>query len=348
MKHALLLLTLASSALLCSMTPSTAVADPLLLPAKASHLAERGLINGLARAGDKRFVAVGQRGHILYSDDGGMQWHQAEVPVSSDLTAVQFVNAQTGYAVGHDGVVLGSRDGGKSWRKLLDGRVVNALVLRELEAAGGSAELLAEAHRNVDAGPDKPLLDLFFTSADEGFVVGAYNLILHTDDGGKTWHSWFDRVDNPRLLNLYSIRKQGDAFYIAGEGGLLLRLAPGGQRFEALESPYKGSFFGLLPTPQGILAYGMRGNAFLSVDQGKSWQALETGLSASITAADIGPGNRVLLIDQSGRLSMSRDGGQRFTPLRPRATQPPAAAVLLGGERLIVVAGPRGLRTSEL
>ncbi len=346
MKHAFFI-TLASTALL-TMTQTVAVADPLLLPAQASHLAERGLINGLARAGGTRLVAAGQRGHVLYSDDGGMKWSQAEVPVSSDLTAVQFVNAQAGYAVGHDGVVLGSRDGGKSWRKLLDGRAINGLVLRELEAAGGSAELLAEAKRNVEAGPDKPLLDLCFTSADEGFIVGAYNLILHTSDGGKTWQSWFDRTDNPRLLNLYSIRKQGEAFYIAGEAGLLLRLAPNGQRFEALNSPYKGSFFGLLPTSQGILAYGMRGNAFLSVDQGKTWQTLETGLSASITAGDIGPGNRVLLIDQSGRLSMSRDGGQRFNPLRPRASQPPAAAVLLGGERLIVVAGPRGLRTSEL
>jgi photosystem II stability/assembly factor-like uncharacterized protein len=37
---------------------------------------------GMARAGE-RLVTVGQRGHILYSDDSGKHWQQAVVPVSS-------------------------------------------------------------------------------------------------------------------------------------------------------------------------------------------------------------------------------------------------------------------------
>jgi photosystem II stability/assembly factor-like uncharacterized protein len=45
---------------------------------------------GAARAGE-RLVAVGQRGHILYSDDSGNAWQQAAVPVSADLNAVSFL-----------------------------------------------------------------------------------------------------------------------------------------------------------------------------------------------------------------------------------------------------------------
>src|SRR5688572_31283560 len=95
--------------------------DVLDTPAQKSALAPRTLLTGLARAGE-RVVAVGQRGHALFSDDAGKSWQQAEVPVSSDLVAVQFPTATAGWAVGHDGVVLHSADAGKTWARQLDGR----------------------------------------------------------------------------------------------------------------------------------------------------------------------------------------------------------------------------------
>jgi len=41
----------------------------------------------------QRVVAVGQRGHVLFSDDTGKSWQQAEVPVSADLVAATFLAA---------------------------------------------------------------------------------------------------------------------------------------------------------------------------------------------------------------------------------------------------------------
>src|SRR3546814_13959146 len=61
-------LLLACMSLVCAPLASAEFTDPLDAPAITSALAEHGLINGLARAG-KRLVAVGERGHILYSDD---------------------------------------------------------------------------------------------------------------------------------------------------------------------------------------------------------------------------------------------------------------------------------------
>src|SRR5213080_621401 len=88
--------------------------DVLDLPSKPSALAVRSPLLGMARAGD-RLVTVGQRGHILYSDDSGKNWQQASVPVSCDLTAVYFPSAKQGWAVGNDGVVLHSSDAGVTW-----------------------------------------------------------------------------------------------------------------------------------------------------------------------------------------------------------------------------------------
>lgn len=325
-----------------------AVGDTADTPAAASALAGKRLITGLARAGDA-LVAVGQRGHALRSTDGGRSWTQALAPVSSDLAAVQFVDARIGHAVGHDGVVLRSEDGGANWTRVLDGRAANRLVLDHMQrkvAAGGSAEdrqLLDEAKRNAELGPDKPLLDLWFGSASEGFVVGAYNLIFRTTDGGKSWQPWFDRSDNPKLLNLYAIRPALGSLVIAGEAGLLLKLDTATQRFQAMPSDYKGSFFGVLGTPAGALAFGMRGNAQLNA--GGGWQPLRSGLAASITAGDVA-GERVLLVDQAGGVVLSRDGGRQFARIDAGAPAPLAAAVLTADAA--VLGGPRGLRRVEL
>lgn len=324
-------------------------ADPLERPARATPLLAQRLITGIAAAGSQRLVAAGQRGHIAWSDDAGEHWTQAQVPLSSDLTAVQFVDGRRGYAVGHDGVVLGSLDGGVSWQPLLDGRRANQLLLEHLKALPASAlreALLGEAERNLAAGPDKPFLDLFFTSADEGFVVGAYNLIFQTRDGGKTWTPWFERTDNPRLLNLYAIRPQGGTLYIAGESGLLLRLDAKAQSFVAIDAGYKGSFFGLLDTGEALLAHGMRGNARLSRDGGRHWSVVSTGLAASITAAARGADGTLWLADQSGALARSRDGGASFQRV-PLKEALPLAALAISSDRL-VLGGPRGLRSIAL
>ncbi len=78
--------------LLQGITHAADYVDVLDLPARVSALALNSPLSGMARAGE-RVIAVGQRGHILFSDDGGKHWQQAAVPVSADLTAVNFASA---------------------------------------------------------------------------------------------------------------------------------------------------------------------------------------------------------------------------------------------------------------
>ena len=47
--------------------------DPLDTAAEQSAFASKSNLVGIARAG-QRLVAVGQAGHILYSDDAGQHW----------------------------------------------------------------------------------------------------------------------------------------------------------------------------------------------------------------------------------------------------------------------------------
>lgn len=335
----------AIGAVAAATAPATAAADVLKTPAAASALAQRALINGLAKAGS-RLVAVGQRGHILYSDNGGQSWNQAKVPVSSDLTAVSFPSAQQGWAVGHDGVVLHTQDGGANWTLQLDGSAAAQAVLAHLTTQGADGRALEDARRLVEQGPDKPFLDVWFEDDARGFVVGAFGLIFQTIDGGKNWLPAQASVDNPRGFHLNAIRPSGGATYIVGEQGMVLRRAPGAARFTPVNVAYKGSFFGVTGNDDAVMVYGLRGNAYRSADQGATWQKIETGLQAGLTAATVN-GKQFTLVSQGGQVLLSEDSGATFSKVAGARPGPVSAALVLDKDNMLL-GGARGLRAQSL
>lgn len=339
---------LAASALaLLPLAGAWAAAVPAALqqPAVQSPKALGAAMLSVTRAGT-RLVAVGERGTILLSDDGGARWQQAQVPVKTSLTAVQFVNEKSGWAVGHLGVVLHTSDGGKSWTKQLDGIAAAQLALDAAKASGDD-KAIANAEHLVADGPDKPFLDLYFENEQTGYIVGAYNLMFKTTDGGKSWQPWQSHVANPKGLHLYSIRSAGNALYIAGEQGLLLRSSDGGASFAALESPYKGTYFGMVAASSGeVVVFGLRGNAFRSEDGGNSWQKVDTGVQAALVAGAETADGALVVVSQAGDVLVSRDKGKTFVPQKGEPL--PLAAIALSKDNGLVVAGLRGVKRLAL
>lgn len=279
---------------------------------------------GAAQAGS-RIVAVGERGIVALSDDGGQRWRQASVPTSVTLTAVRFADERHGWAIGHGGTVLASDDGGERWTRRLDGRRAAQIVL-EAARAGGDARAVQEAERLVADGPDKPLLDLLLLGERRLLAVGAYGLALASDDGGQNWASWAPRLPNPKGLHLYAARQRGQTLLLAGEQGLVLISADGGLSFRRLETPYKGSFFSAeLPGEQDIVLAGLRGHMLRSTDGGANWAALATPMPVSITATALGADGRLMAGNQAGFVMALR--GDRLVPVNP-APLPPLNGLL--------------------
>ncbi|MBH3393899.1 WD40/YVTN/BNR-like repeat-containing protein [Pseudomonas monteilii] len=294
--------------------------DVLEVPAMPSALASSSALRDVTLAGP-RLVAVGPRGHILYSDDHGAHWQQAQVPVSADLNAVSFATPELGWAVGHDGVVLHSRDGGVHWHKQLDGRAL--------------------AEQLPAAATDNALLDVWFSDARNGYAVGVFNLLLRTTDGGEHWQPWVDHSDNPQGLHLTSLAAMGDDLYITGEQGLLLKWS--GARFSRVDTPYAGTLFGAVGKPGVLLVYGLRGHAYRSTDGGQQWQPVNTGINTSLTAAGIDRDGQLWLASQAGDLLLSRDDGASFSQVPQSARGPVTALVSDTGNGLVLV-GERGVR----
>ncbi len=339
--------------LLCGAALAAPPADPLQLAAQPSRLAAMSPLFAITRAG-ARLVAVGQRGHVLLSDDDGASWRQVAVPVSVDLTAVHFADAKNGWAVGHDGVILHSGDGGARWSLQLDGRQAAQRIVDAYAPRGGSgnAELdavLTEAKRMLAQGPDLPWLDVWFDDERTGFVVGAFNLVFETTDGGATWAPASDRVDNPKGYHLYALRGGGPGgdVYAAGELGLVLHLDRASKRFVAVPTPYKGTFFGVLARADLILAYGLRGNAWRSLDGGRTWQKTETGVDTGLTGGAVFDDGRIMLVSQGGQLLLSRDNAGHFAVV-PGLKASPAFGVVPAGESSVALVGARGVRVEHI
>lgn len=259
------------------------------LPAIAAPEAIRHLLLDVTRAGE-RLVAVGARGHVLRSDDGGERWQQSSVPVRSALTAVSFVDAEHGWAVGHDATILATADGGRSWQV---------------------------QHRDPES--DVPLLDVLFVDARRGWAVGNFGLFLETRDGGATWTP----VDAPVIaddeLTLHAITRLGSGdLLIAGERGRIVRSRDGGRTWKRYRSPDRLTLFGVSPWGgRGALICGLRGRAWWRADLDRGdWTRIDTGSSAALYGCHSDRRAGALLVGADGvQFEVDVDTGKA----RPRA-----------------------------
>ena len=309
--------------------PATAATDPALLDAEIFPRASRSLLLDAVRT-NAGYFAVGERGHVLVSEDG-TQWRQAAVPTRATLTSIASVDGIL-WAAGHDGVIVHSTDGGQTW------------VRRR--AAPWSYDI-------VDPSEGVPVMDLLFTDANRGFAVGAYSLMLVTTDGGVTWtpgsvtgsapapadeppaddvaaaeqdvaaddaDSWTFSDDDLALdaesdPHFNAIARAGSgALVIAGERGAFFRSRDGGRNWTSKRLPYEGSMFGVLAWEDDhILVFGLRGNVLESRDLGDSWTEVDTGITTSIMGGYALPGGGAILVGANGAVLTRPDASTPFT-----------------------------------
>jgi photosystem II stability/assembly factor-like uncharacterized protein len=348
-----------------------AIADIIEIPSRPTILAPGNLLNDADRAGE-RIVAAGERGHIIFSDNGGDSWTQGQVPVSVTLTGVDFGSETHGWAVGHSGVVLHSEDAGETWDLQLTGVGAAELAIEtrqeEIEAMEARIEeapeedvgdlewaledlvfSLENMQSDLEIGPVNPLLDVWFENESHGFVVGAYGMILRTTDGGQSWKDMGPQLDNPRSFHLNSIsRITGGALVIVGEAGQIFVSVDNGDNWERRESPYEGSLFGVLGTGSvnEILAFGLRGNTFKSSDLGKNWKVVPNEGGATLNDGAVADDGRIMLVGNSGAVLLSTNGGESFRPYFRDDREGVMDVVPLSGTNLLVL-GEGGVKFTD-
>jgi len=260
-----------------------------------------------------RIVAVGDRGYVVYSEDGGAKWSRAKAPPAPLLTAVFFADASNGWAVGHDSVILATSDGGVTWTQQFSA-----------------------------AAEQRPLLDVLFLDGKSGIAVGAYGAYYETSDGGKSWNAGKATQDDKHLNAILKVAE--GKLLILGEAGTILVSDDSGKKWTAVPSPYKGSLFGaVVAADNAIVAYGLRGRIYRSTDAGKTWKQVESVSQATLMGGTRLPDGAIVLAGAAGTALVSRDNGQSFQPL-PTGTTRAFSNAVLGGPNTLLLLGEAGAR----
>ncbi len=355
-------LWLASLALACAAAlPAAAQVagiEALSTPAITVRAPDKVVLIALANAGP-RLLAAGEHGVIIYSDNNGKTWAQASVPVDLTLTALAFATPLQGWAAGHYGTILHTNDGGLTWQLQLNGIQANQLIAAAATAAqagndSSPAAALAPvraAHFMAD-GPDKPFLSVLAQSPDSVTVFGAYRMVMHSDDGGKTWADWSLRIGERLSRHLYDATRIGNDICIAAESGSVFCSADQGASFPAVTSPGPATLLGILPTGDGgMLGFGVAGLADRSADGGKTWASLSLGAQSNLTCGRLLKSGAILLGGEDGSLYASTDHGRNFRDLGPSApmaifdlAEAPDGNILLAGSGGVMSLSPAALK----
>lgn len=250
------------------------------------------LLDVAKRAGG--LVAVGERGHILTSNDG-QQWQQQSVPTTATLTGIYFVGDK-GWAVGHDTTILHTAGKGQPWQLQMQ-----------------------------DIALEKPLLDVYFKDENNGIAIGAYGIFYRTTDGGANWvaeqHAELLHPDD--FAYLEEIREEDEAFYLeelssilphfnrisaagdrlflAGESGLLAFSDDFGKKWQRMPIDYSGSFFDVVQNQQGrLLAAGLRGNIFSYDEINQRWDPVKVDTTSSFNSIVVGAEGSFWVLGNNG------------------------------------------------
>lgn len=288
------LLALGARALAAS--GQTDPSDPALLDAQ---------LTDIATAGEARAWAVGDRGAIWHTADGGRHWTAQNSTVACRLASVFFLDAKIGWAAGgatqpythsSGGVLLRTRDGGATWT------LERKLMLPALERIAFFDPMHGWALGQSSA---------FFPSG-----------VFTTEDGGRTW-SALPAPESRAWLTGDFIDPHTGA--LAGRVGTPATIRRRG--VEAVSANY-----GLrslqqmkLIAPAGGWLVGDGGLALTTRDLGKTWQTTEGEISPGIrnqfdfAALAVrgehcwiagAPGTRVLHTADGGRSWQAHDTGQ--------------------------------------
>lgn len=300
--------------------------------------------------------AVGERGAIWHTIDGGKQWFRQRTPVDVGLGGVWFATRELGWAVGGKslpylptsrGVVLRTIDGGQTWKEEMS-------FLPALERVkffdndngvawgrGSGGEPLGvfvtdDSGRNWRAMAVAALGCWWngdFINGRTGVVVSSAGRVSRIASGEATSLSIETGGREIRDVKL-SLDATG---WAVGDEGLILQTHDGGNRWENVEIlPPEVSevvdWRSVAVRNKQIWIAGSPGSVVLSSsDGGETWQGLATGSKTPISKITFVDGSHGWAVGEFGAILHTTDGGQTWQAQRG-ADRRAAVLMLLSSE----------------
>lgn len=290
-------------------------------------------LSDIAFFDDLNGVAVGERGSVLATHDGGMSWAYQVTPVSGDyvsLSGVSAVKPNKAVIVGNNGTIMISADAGRTWEDksmpagsggnyftdvaMMDdmtGFIIGQKGVVFKTSNGG------ETWETQDVGTDADLNSIQFIDPSVGVIVGDF-VILRTEDGGQTWTEQVFLPEDVLFDVSFADRQHGA---VVGRGSIYYTNNGGKTWFvqQAAQPAYSGLFGVHLTDASSGIAVGLHGTIQYTVDGGHTWHTHPQVTGASLRAVLFTDHAQGVLIGTDGTIMQIKKTGPAWSSVQPDA-----------------------------
>jgi len=224
-------------------TPTDAEDNVNSKPQSASRI---GTVYGIYMYDESLGWAVGDKGILLKTVDGGITWATKETPISVKFNKVKFYDQSIGYAVAEKGYIIKTLNGGESWftvSSVVNDNLNDLFIIDQntVIAVGDNGTILKTLDGTVfeiiksTSGITQNLNGVYFYDDRIGWVVGNKATMMITVDKGQSWQ--VQSVLNVRTNTLVTDDLVSVAFFnlddglIVGRSGTILKTSDGGYHF---------------------------------------------------------------------------------------------------------------------
>lgn len=313
--------------------------QPVMDPMTSEAMRRDAELHDLSFVSPQEGWAVGDRGVIWHTSDGGRRWELQESGVACPLYSVCFVNARLGWAAGgiahpflhtSTGVVLMTEDGGQRWQpntKLLLPLVKQVRFFSErlgwavacpsaLFSSGVFFTNSGGMSWEPMAGGGRQWLGAGFLDPRAGVVAGRSGMIT-TVRSGMLQPSILPAAGARSLTRVKLVPPQYG--WLIGDGGLVLMTGDLGQTWQSTPGPIppdvaRGFDFSALSVrgPKCWIAGSPGTRVFFSPDAGQSWTSFPTGQTLPIHALSMVDDQQGWAVGALGTILNTTDGGQTW------------------------------------
>jgi photosystem II stability/assembly factor-like uncharacterized protein len=251
--------------------------------------------------------AVGSKGTLLKTVDGGLNWKPNTAPTTAIVRDIFFLDEQNGWLVCEVNIyelttreqtrafLMKTTDGGENWTRVeLKGIDVNSVLVRAVFSRGG-----------------------------RGWSFGENGLIYSTRDGGETWTSL---VSPTRRLLLGGFFIDDDRGWIVGAGATIIQTSDGGEtwyqsRLPEVEKTVRFTAAWFVDNRIGW-AVGSGGSVYHTTNGGRTWQKQASGVYTDLHDVKFVDAREGWAVGTEGTIIHTVDGGAHWTSERSETQHP--------------------------
>ncbi|MDO4586931.1 MAG: YCF48-related protein [Planctomycetia bacterium] len=286
--------------------------------------------------------AVGDRGTIWITFNGGEQWLLSDSPVNCNLFGIHFFNEQLGIIVGGTvlpgsangkGVILRTVDGGRSWSEISNAsfpilRKIKIIAPNNIWISGDSSELYPSGiFLSQDAGLNWTPVS---SNRHEGWKSLVWDSSNHCGVGVSLEGTVQQAKKTVRPVSLPTVGKRrfidlsqgtvSDPIWMVGENGLVLFSNDIGETWQRplgvlpVEASDYFDFSAIFSNGSHIWMAGTPGSlVFFSSDSGNSWNIGVTGIKVPLRKIYFIDPMNGWAVGELGNIIATRDGGQTWS-----------------------------------